>query len=277
MDHLDRIQRESRHVCKSLGSNPALERVLRSKRAKYFNRHVYEAFLDQFDDVFTPELFARINESIGKAMSPEEAEKKLIEIRRAIDEMWKDFSIYATPVFFKEYYKYAYETGGQFFLDTYNIPHEFNLTNEEVLFNLETRADLLIKSVDDTTKEWLSKEILKVKEGQYTFQEASDVIREKVPETYEGRSMTITRTETNNMVNEGEWRTAVNNGASHKLWATVGDNRVSDECLQNESEGIIGIQETFSSGDERPPSHPNCRCTLEYQFAPYQSFVWHGQ
>lgn len=277
MDRLDRIQQDARHVCKALGSNPALERALRSKRAKSFRKYIYSAMLEQANDVVTKKLFSLINSKLGKAISPEDAEKEIQEIRKAIDEVWKGLGIYASPVFFKEYYKYVYETGGQYFLDAYNIPHAFDLTNEKILFGLEGRADLIIKSVDDTTKEWLANQIDKTRAGEFTFQESTDIIMEKIPGMSENRSMTIVRTETNNMVNKGENETARNNGATHKAWMTVGDDRVSDMDAMNEGEGIVGIDHIFSSGDEIPPSHPNCRCTLEYQFAPYQSFVWYGQ
>lgn len=264
-------------MCKALGSNPALERALRSKRARKFRRRIYEALLEQAEDVITTKLFSLINGKLGKAATPEELAKELIEIRAAIDEVWKGFGLYASPVFFTDYYKYVYDTGGQYFLDTYNIPNAFDLTNDKILFRLQGQADLVIDSIDETTKKWLTNQIKKTRDGVFTYQEAADKVMERIPETYDGRSLSIVRTETNNMINESEMQTAVNNGASHKAWMTVRDDRVSVMDQQNEGEGIVGIAHIFSSGHDRPPSHPNCRCTLEYQFTPYQSFVWHGQ
>jgi hypothetical protein len=34
-------------------------------------------------------------------------------------------------------------------------------------------------------------------------------------------------------------------------------------CEDNEAEGWIGPDETFPSGDEAPPAHPNCDCSLD--------------
>ena len=33
-------------------------------------------------------------------------------------------------------------------------------------------------------------------------------------------------------------------------------------CVENAEAGTIGIDENFPSGDEAPPYHPNCFCTL---------------
>lgn len=52
-----------------------------------------------------------------------------------------------------------------------------------------------------------------------------------------------------------------------KRWLTVGDNRVSDGCRQNEDEGWIPLAQAFPSGHQRPLRHPGCRCTALYRQA----------
>ena len=54
-------------------------------------------------------------------------------------------------------------------------------------------------------------------------------------------------------------------GQKYKRWITAGDELVSDMDEANEAEGWIPIDESFSSGDLQPPSHPNCRCTVTYR------------
>jgi hypothetical protein len=46
---------------------------------------------------------------------------------------------------------------------------------------------------------------------------------------------------------------------SGKSWL-LGSENVDDECTDNADEGVIDIDETFSSGDDAPPAHPNCAC-----------------
>lgn len=52
-----------------------------------------------------------------------------------------------------------------------------------------------------------------------------------------------------------------------KAWLTVGDNRVSDGCRDNEAQGWIPLIATFASGHDRPLRFPGCRCTALYRRA----------
>lgn len=47
-----------------------------------------------------------------------------------------------------------------------------------------------------------------------------------------------------------------------KRWLTAEDDKVSDECMECEKAGAIGIDDTFPSGEDAPPNHPNCRCAV---------------
>lgn len=44
-------------------------------------------------------------------------------------------------------------------------------------------------------------------------------------------------------------------------WITAEDDRVDEECSLNENK-TVKIGESFPSGDEQPPIHPNCRCDV---------------
>lgn len=47
-----------------------------------------------------------------------------------------------------------------------------------------------------------------------------------------------------------------------KKWSTSQDDLVSQECVACEAAGAIGLDDTFPSGEDAPPNHPNCRCTV---------------
>lgn len=47
-----------------------------------------------------------------------------------------------------------------------------------------------------------------------------------------------------------------------KRWSTSDDDLVSEECMDCERAGVIGLEDTFPSGADAPPNHPNCRCTV---------------
>lgn len=46
-----------------------------------------------------------------------------------------------------------------------------------------------------------------------------------------------------------------------KEWDTSGDNPC-DDCELNEQQGAIPLGQTFQSGEDAPPAHPNCRCSI---------------
>jgi hypothetical protein len=56
-------------------------------------------------------------------------------------------------------------------------------------------------------------------------------------------------------------------GATEKRSETVHDDKVCPECIQNEEDGWIGINQLFSGSEtEDTPHHPFCRCSVEYQW-----------
>jgi hypothetical protein len=48
-----------------------------------------------------------------------------------------------------------------------------------------------------------------------------------------------------------------------KAWLTVGDDRVSDGCEENQGAGWIAFDEDFPSGDDAPLRFPGCRCAVQ--------------
>lgn len=74
------------------------------------------------------------------------------------------------------------------------------------------------------------------------------------------RAEVIARTEAVNSYNKGLMSFAGESGATGKEWQDVG---AEDECADNSSEGQIGIDDSFDSGDDAPPAHPNCRCGMQ--------------
>lgn len=49
-----------------------------------------------------------------------------------------------------------------------------------------------------------------------------------------------------------------------KAWATTSDNPC-DDCLDNEDDDFIDVDDVFSSGHDYPPTHLNCGCTILVQ------------
>jgi len=80
--------------------------------------------------------------------------------------------------------------------------------------------------------------------------------------TLASRAELIARTETANALSQSSLDSMKDMGINGKEWVTAGDDKVSDECLGNEAEGVIPVNQAFSGGVMAPPQHPDCRCTI---------------
>lgn len=95
--------------------------------------------------------------------------------------------------------------------------------------------------------------------------EKTERMREKL---LRDRRKTIAQTEQRMATENGKAQLANARGSKYKRWITAQDDLVSDMDESNQAQGWINIDEAFSSGDDQPPSHPNCRCTVVYRTAP---------
>ena len=50
-----------------------------------------------------------------------------------------------------------------------------------------------------------------------------------------------------------------------KVWLTSNSDNCCDDCTDNEDDGPIELDESFSSGDDAPPGHPNCQCSISWE------------
>lgn len=62
--------------------------------------------------------------------------------------------------------------------------------------------------------------------------------------------------------------TASATGATMKRSESMEDDKVCPACLENQAMGWVGIHEKFTGSDtEDTPHHPNCRCSVEYEWS----------
>ena len=73
------------------------------------------------------------------------------------------------------------------------------------------------------------------------------------------RARVIARTETADALEQGFMDRSKDMGVTGKEWVVTDPCEI---CEGNEAEGVVKINHVFSSGDLRPPAHPNCRCAL---------------
>ena len=137
----------------------------------------------------------------------------------------------------------------------------FNVVNERAVEYAKTRSADLVTMVSDSTREMMRGDISEVTEGW-----SNQVLASKLSDNYAfsaDRAMLIARTETIKASNQGTLAGFKASGVvPQKIWTTAEDDAVTVECEENADQGAIGIDEDFSSGDDAPPAHPNCRCAI---------------
>ena len=132
----------------------------------------------------------------------------------------------------------------------------------------------LVDGLNATSKKELAKVIsdgIKNKRGipgiksdiRHKFDWMARGAKSEIPgRTLASRAEMIARTETNNALSQAQLQKMQDMDITGKEWITAGDDRVSEACLQNEADGAIPRDQSFSSGAMAPPEHPNCRCSL---------------
>jgi ABC-type transporter Mla subunit MlaD len=80
------------------------------------------------------------------------------------------------------------------------------------------------------------------------------------------RADLIAQTETADAYNAGRSETAAALGYGEKSWETESGDPCP-ECVANEAQGWIPMDEDFQSGDDAPTAHPNCLCVVNFRKA----------
>jgi len=120
----------------------------------------------------------------------------------------------------------------------------------------------LVKGLDEETKRRLAHTISQGIENKRGIPGLSRDIRTTFSDMSKYRSELIARTETASSLSQASLDSMNDMGIEGKEWVTAGDDLVSDECLGNEAEGVIPVNQVFSGGVSAPPQHPDCRCAL---------------
>ncbi len=133
---------------------------------------------------------------------------------------------------------------------------------EQAIEWAEKQGAKLVTQMDEETKRRLAHIISQGIENKRGVPGLSRDIRKGFTDMSRFRSQLIARTETANALSQASLDTMKDMGIDGKEWVTSGDDRVSDDCLDNEAEGVIPVNQAFSGGVMAPPQHPDCRCAI---------------
>jgi len=153
----------------------------------------------------------------------------------------------------------------------------FDLENPRAVEYLELHAAEKVTNINNTTRARIKTIITRGTEKGWSYdrmaREISSRFEEfavgKPQEHIDSRAHLVAVTETAEAYEEGNRIAAKEiqkqGVLMEKSWLTVGDDRVSDGCEENQDAGWIDIDEEFPSGHQRPPRFPGCRCDCLYR------------
>lgn len=138
---------------------------------------------------------------------------------------------------------------------------EFDLTNPQYIAALKNQANYLLNnsSMDETTRKRLITLIRDARLDMVDLNDLADIIESEFEGISATRAFQIANTEANQAMSSAQQAFLVENGFKTKQWVGAGPN-TCPYCQQNEDDGPIPLDETFSTGDLHPPGHPGCEC-----------------
>jgi SPP1 gp7 family putative phage head morphogenesis protein len=163
------------------------------------------------------------------------------------------------------------------------IAASWNVHNPESIKFLSNYTIRLAKQINGTTERTLRQIISdKIADGK-TLREIRDDVQQALPDITRARAEMIARTETARAQEAGRHYQAQDAGAVRKVWSA--DAACCEFCAEVDGKTVDIESDFFSQGDQikldddgpkmaldyedvgYPPLHPNCGCTLTYDFA----------
>lgn len=147
----------------------------------------------------------------------------------------------------------------------------FDLQHPLAVEYLQTDRPLILSKISETTKKQVKPFLLEaVKTG-----ESPQALAKKLSDEFlfsEERALMIATHEVGTAYEAGNIIPMLDAKArglkSEKAWLTVGDEKVTPTHTQNQDDGWLDVEETFSgTGDKEAPAsdNPRCRCTMLYR------------
>lgn len=174
----------------------------------------------------------------------------------------------------------AMTLGAHSLIATLDVDVAFDLANPRAVSYLEAHGAELVRGIDDTTRDSLRVLLRQAVDEGWGYGRTAKAIRDQFdgfaglkPQAHIRDRATLVAVTESAMAYEHGNRIVVDDLATSGLrmehsWLTVGDNRVSDGCRENQRAGWIPTDEPFPSSHSNPPRFPGCRCTTLYRRKP---------
>lgn len=124
------------------------------------------------------------------------------------------------------------------------------------------RSASMVTEIEETTRAMLRNTVAEALEKGWSLRELAEVLMEEYAFSA-SRAATIAATEMNDALTHAELSAWESSGVVKSVeWSMSNLEGVCTVCEANADEGPVEIGTLFSSGDDGPPAHPNCRCSL---------------
>ena len=137
-------------------------------------------------------------------------------------------------------------------------------------YSYERTAEQLAGELDSTTEERLFGALTDIFGKGAGYEALVSAVANIFDDAIESRSEATGITEISAAWNRGvsdTAQTATDNGNDiEKRWSAE-DDACEEICQPNADQDWIDFDDDFDSGDDQPPGHPNCRCSLELRAA----------
>lgn len=182
------------------------------------------------------------------------------------------------------HYLATFNRAGQLTVDALADGYTFDLTNQELRDALEAFAGERTAGIDDVTRQRLKRALLaSIEADGVDATKQAAALRAAFAGMAGDRAHLIAVTETTEAASRAGLETGARNGIARKAWSTMGDDRVTDGCRENEGAGPIPVGDRFTGGASdvlHPPRFPGCRChvlpVVPEDYTP-PATVWTGQ
>jgi hypothetical protein len=209
---------------------------------------------------------AQLEQPLRESITPAEWQKAWYEVEQST------IKLIASPV--ERAAARALEVGALAQIADLAMKIRWDLKNPRAKAYLDNYGAKMVSGVNETTRGILQTLIGQAMEEGWSYQRTAAAITERFREFAIGkpqahidsRAHLVAVTEVGNAYAEGSLIVARDLAAAglvmEKSWSTVGDEAVSEGCLENEAAGWIAIEDFFPSGHQRPLRFPGCRCNL---------------
>jgi hypothetical protein len=118
-------------------------------------------------------------------------------------------------------------------------------------------------AITDSTREMIRGDVATAIDEGWSPQHLANQLAENNPAFSDYRAEMIARTEIRKADVEGNMVAYVASGiVQGKEWIIGSEHDDDDECTENAEAGVIPLDESFPSGDDAAPAHPNCICDV---------------